>query len=140
MLEINGLKFPLDRKYYTKNGAHLWLLEEGDVLKVGMDAFGSDMAGLLTFLAVTPGEVGTAEAVGSFESAKFVSRLYSPVKGDVVAINESVINNPRKINDDPYSAWIFSIKPDGPLPSENIISGEDAVKVWIEEEFRKLEE
>ena len=111
MVEINGMKFPTDRRYYLKDSAHIWLKEEGEHIRIGMDAFASEMVGLLTYLSVDRKSTGKGEAIGSFEDAKFVSRLYSPVGGEVVSVNDEVINNPRLINDDPYRSWIAEIKP-----------------------------
>ncbi len=142
MLVINDMKFPLDRKYYTKNGAHMWLTEDNGQIKLGLDAFASEMAGFLTFFAVTSEEPDAGEAIGSFESAKFVSRFYSPISGKIVEVNKAAMANPKLINDDPYSAWIVSIEPRdiSELDSEFIIEGEEKVSQWIHEELRKIEE
>lgn len=141
MLEVKGMKFPLDRKYYTKDGAHIWLKTEDDVVKIGMDAFAVEMAGLLTYLTITENQTESGEAVGSFESAKFVSRFYSPISGQIVDINEEVIKNPRKINDDPYDSWIFAIKPNpGEYNNEYILEKEEDIKKWISEELKRVEE
>ena len=141
MLEIKGMKFPLDRKYYTKDGAHIWLKSEGDLVKVGMDAFAVEMAGLLTFLTVGKKEAKSGEAVGSFESAKFVSRFYSPINGEIVDVNEEVLKNPRKINEDPYNSWIMMIKPEADEDSKKyILEDENEIKKWISEELKRVEE
>ena len=52
MIKVSGMSFPMDRSYYTKESAHLWVKKEGDggTVKIGMDAFGAKNAGLLTFL------------------------------------------------------------------------------------------
>ena len=141
MVNIEGLDFPLDRKYYSKDGAHLWVQQEGDVVKVGMDAFATEMAGLLTFLSLEGDTAEADKAIGSFESAKFVSRLYSPIRGDIVAVNDDVLNNPRKINDNPYESWIFKIRPAEPQGSdEHFLLTEEEITAWITEEFRRLAE
>ena len=143
MIEINGMKFPMDRKYYTKDGAHIWLSVEDDIVKIGMDAFSTEMTGLLTFLTITTKKVKCGEAIGSFESAKFVSRLFSPFDGEIVAINETVLNNPRMINEDPYDSWIVAVKPDdreAGLRSEHILETEEEISSWISEEMKRLEE
>ena len=141
MLEVKGMKFPLDRKYYTKDGAHIWLKTEDDIVKVGMDAFAVEMAGPLTYLTITGNQTEGGEAVGSFESAKFVSRFYSPISGQIVDINEEVIKNPRKINDDPYNSWILAIKPNpGEYNKKYILEKEEDIKKWISEELKRVEE
>ena len=143
MIEVNGMKFPLDRKYYTKNGAHIWLSVEDDVVKIGMDAFATEMTGLLTFLTITMKEVKCGEAIGSFESAKFVSRLFSPIDGEIVAINEMAMKNPRMVNEKPYDSWLVAIKPDDiedALKSEHILETEEEISSWISQEMKRLEE
>jgi len=139
MLEIEGMAFPLDRKYYFRNGSHLWLKEDGDIVKVGMDAFAAEMVGFLSFLTVAKKHAEEGEAIGSFESAKFVSRLRSPVTGDVVELNEQVINNPRKINEDPYESWILAMKPDDPSCLEGLLAGEGEIRKWISDELKRQE-
>lgn len=141
--EINGMNFPLDRVYYTKDGSHIWLKQEGDLIRIGLDAFLVDYAGYLTFLTVKEKQVRVGESIGSFESAKFVSRLYSPVDGEIVAVNDEVINNPRKINEDPYNSWILAVKPDPSVlegESEYLLNTEEAILNWISEEIKKVEE
>ena len=140
MLEINGMTFPLDRKYYARNGAHLWLKEDGDKVKVGMDAFAAEMVGFLSFLTVDGKHVEEGEAMGSFESAKFVSRLRSPITGEVVDVNEQVVNNPRMINDSPYESWILAIRPDQPSEQEGLLVSEGDIKNWISDELRWQED
>ena len=143
MIEVNGMKFPLDRKYYTKNGAHIWLSVEDDIVKIGMDAFATEMTGLLTFLTITKKEVKSGDAIGSFESAKFVSRLFSPIDGEIVAINEMAMKNPRMVNEKPYDSWLVAIKPDNienALNSEHILGTEEEISSWISQEMKRLEE
>ncbi len=143
VVEINGMNFPLDRVYYTRDGAHIWLKQEDELIKIGMDAFLVEYAGYLTFLTVNESRVKVGESVGSFESAKFVSRIYSPTDGEIVAVNEEVIKNPRKINEDPYDSWIFAVKPDSSIlddESEYILDNEEKILKWISEEIKKVEE
>ena len=142
MVTIGNMDFPLDRQYYTKSGAHMWLKEEDGSIRIGLDAFASEMAGFLTFFSVNSDEPKAGEAIGSFESAKFVSRFYSPISGKVVEVNKEAMANPKLINDDPYSAWIVSIQPSNmaELGSEFIISSEGDVQQWINSELKKLEE
>ncbi|MDP6154688.1 MAG: glycine cleavage system protein H [Candidatus Thermoplasmatota archaeon] len=143
MLEINGMNFPLDRVYYTRDGAHIWLKQEDDLIKIGMDAFLVEYAGYLTFLTVNESRVKVGESIGSFESAKFVSRLYSPADGEIVAVNDEVIKNPRKINEAPYESWIFAVKADSAVldgESEYLLDDEEKIVKWISEEIKKVEE
>ena len=140
MIEINGMKFPLDRKYYTKNGAHLWLKLEKDSIKIGMDAFAAMMTGIISFITVNKKAAKSGESIGSFESAKYISKLYSPVSGKIIEINDNVLKDPSKINKNPYISWIFKIEPDDKKnKSKFIIEDKDKISNWITEEIKKLE-
>ncbi|UCF07523.1 MAG: hypothetical protein JSW28_07700, partial [Thermoplasmata archaeon] len=141
MIEINNLRFPLDRKYYRGNGSHIWLKEEGDTVRVGMDAFLTENAGYLSYLTIDNMDVSQGEAMGSFESAKFVSRFYSPVSGKIVSINEDVVNDPIRVNKDPYQSWIVEIKPQllaDDLKSQDILEGVDVIRAWVTEDLKRL--
>ena len=139
LIEIKGMKFPLDRKYYTKNGAHLWLKFEGDLIRVGMDAFAAEMIGNITFLIVDKKRVKSGEEIGSFESTKYISRLYSPVCGEIIDINEHILRNPFEINKKPYNSWIFKIKPEDTNDEfKYIIEGENNIVKWISDEIKRV--
>jgi len=139
LLNVKGLRFPLDRKYYTKNGAHLWLKQEGNLVKIGMDAFAAEMLGFLTFLSVTKRHVKSEEAIGSLESSKFISKFYSPISGKIIAVNDQVLSNPRKINDSPYDSWVLAMKPDNKVyEGKYIIEESDEILRWISKEIKRL--
>jgi glycine cleavage system H protein len=143
LIEIKNLKFPIDRKYYKRNGNHIWLKEEGDIIKIGMDSFLTENAGYLSYLTLDSDKFKQGEAIGSFESAKFVSKFYSPVEGEIVNKNEEVINDPIRINKDPYNAWIAEIKPtnfESDLKSDDILDSEENIRKWIEDEVKRLDE
>jgi glycine cleavage system H protein len=143
MVEIENLRFPTDRKYYTKSGSHIWIKEEGDVVKIGMDSFLTENAGYLSYLTIDNTEFNQGDSIGSFESAKFVSKFYSPVSGKVVKTNEDVLNDPIKINKDPYNSWIVEVKPTdlkSDFKASEILEGEDNIKNWITEELKRLDE
>jgi glycine cleavage system H protein len=140
LLKIRGMKFPLDRKYYIKDGAHIWLKSFGNFVKIGIDAFATEMAGSIKFLNISKRRAKIGEAIGTYESAKFVSKFYSPINGKIIAVNDQVINNPQKINDNPYNSWIVAMKPDNNKDvCEYIIEGKDEIWNWISNEVRRVE-
>ena len=95
---------------YTKS--HEWLEElEEDVVRVGLTDFAQDSLGDLVFVnlpqvgdAVTAGEV-----FADVESVKAVSDVYSPLSGEVTAVNEELLDAPQLINESPYGAWIIEV-------------------------------
>ncbi|MCK5561631.1 MAG: hypothetical protein KAJ51_13595 [Thermoplasmata archaeon] len=142
-VEIDNMKFPLDRVYYRGKGSHTWLKLEEGVVKVGLDAFLTANAGYLNYITIEDKSAKTGDSIGSYESAKFVSNFYSPITGTIKEINNEVINNPTLINEDPYNSWIVMIEPtnlEQDLSSEDILQAEPEIKNWIEAEVKRLEE
>ncbi|HBE94073.1 MAG TPA: glycine cleavage system protein GcvH [Desulfovibrio sp.] len=96
---------------YTKS--HEWTKIDGDTATVGITQFAQEQLGDLTFVDLPKaGDQVTAGAeMGSVESVKAASELYSPVTGEVVAVNEDLASAPEKINQDPYGAgWMIQVK------------------------------
>src|SRR5690625_60837 len=89
---------------------HEWLNDE-DPVRIGITDYAADQLGDVVFAELPEvGDTVTAgEVCGELESTKSVSELYSPVTGTVVESNEDVIQNPERINEDPYgSGWLFT--------------------------------
>jgi glycine cleavage system H protein len=142
-IEIENMKFPLDRFYFKGNDSHIWLKVEDGIVKIGLDTFLTDNAGYLNYITIDSKEAKSGESIGYYESAKFVSKFYSPITGEIIEVNDKVINNPILINEDPYDSWIVAIKPiklEEELESENIMQKEEELKNWIETEVKRLEE
>ncbi len=142
VLKVGEYEFPLDRLYYRGRNAHIWVKREGDTLLLGIDAFLAESAGYLNYLSVTAERLERGEAFANIESAKFVSKLYSPVAGRVVEVNREVMENPRLVNQSPYEAWIVRVKPssEAELSHEELLSESEEIKAWIEQEIARLEE
>jgi glycine cleavage system H protein len=102
---------PTDRKYSKE---HEWIkLEEGSRGLVGITHFAQDQLGDVVYLDLPP--VGTrleqSAKLGEVESVKAVSDIYSPVKAEVVEINQDVIDHPEVVNDDPYErGWLLRVE------------------------------
>ena len=97
---------------YTES--HEWVRPEEDGnVTVGITEFAQDALGDIVFVEL-PKIGATYEAkkeIAVIESVKAASDIYAPINGEVVAINDAVVDNPGSINDDAYSAWLFKIKP-----------------------------
>lgn len=95
---------------YTKS--HEWLKEEADgSYTVGLTDYAQDQLGDIVFinLPAEGDEAEAGEALADVESVKAVSDVFSPVTGTVSAVNEELMDEPQKINQDPYEAWIAKI-------------------------------
>lgn len=96
---------------YTKS--HEWTKIEGDTATVGITQFAQEQLGDLTFVDLPKAgdQVIAGAEMGSVESVKAASELYSPVTGEVLAVNEDLVSAPEKINQDPYGAgWMIKVK------------------------------
>ncbi|ACU96381.1 glycine cleavage system protein GcvH [Saccharomonospora viridis] len=102
---------PEDLRYSRE---HEWVRTDGDgVVTVGVTAFAADSLGDVVFVQLPEAgsNVTAGEVCGEIESTKSVSELYSPVTGEVVELNESVVDSPETVNSDPYDAgWLFKVR------------------------------
>ena len=100
---------PNDRRYAE---THEWALLEGDVVTVGISDHAQHALGDIVYVeAPDTGQQLTAEDdCCVVESVKAASDIYAPVSGEVVAVNNAVVDDPQSINKDPYGSWIFKIK------------------------------
>jgi glycine cleavage system H protein len=95
---------------YTKE--HEWALIEGDTVTVGITDFAQSQLGDIVFVELP--EVGTElelnSTFGVVESIKSVSDLYAPISGEVIEINEELVDSPEKCNEAPYESWFIKLK------------------------------
>jgi glycine cleavage system H protein len=97
--------------YYSKD--HEWLRVEGDTGTVGITDHAQSSLGDVVYVELPkPGETFSAHDVfGSVESVKAVSELYFPVGGEIVESNQSLNDEPEKVNTDPYGdGWMVRIR------------------------------
>ena len=96
---------------YTEE--HEWIDHEDGVATVGITEHASEALGDIVFVELP--EVGTIVSKGDeivvIESVKAASDITAPIDGEIIAINEAVVDAPSSVNADPMSAWFFKIKP-----------------------------
>ncbi|MGW2742889.1 glycine cleavage system protein GcvH [Streptomyces sp. NPDC001450] len=93
---------------------HEWARKEADgTITVGISDHAQKALGDVVFVElVDVGKVFEAgEAAGVVESVKAATEIYTPVGGEVIAVNEELSDSPELINEDPYDSWIFKLKP-----------------------------
>ena len=92
---------------------HEWILSDGDVATIGITKHATEMLGDIVF-AELPDKGSNVEkdgTAGVVESTKAASDVYTPVSGEVLDINQTIVDDPSKINEDPEgSAWFFKLK------------------------------
>jgi glycine cleavage system H protein len=97
--------------YYSKD--HEWLLVEGAAGTVGITDHAQSALGDVVYVELPkPGETfGAHDVFGSVESVKAVSEIFFPVGGEVTEVNESLNDEPEKVNSDPYGeGWMVRIR------------------------------
>jgi glycine cleavage system H protein len=107
---------------YTDN--HEWVRLEADgTVTVGITWHAQDRLGDLVYFG-SP-QVGNifdkGQECGVVESVKTAADIYSPMSGEVVAVNRELENNPERINQDPYAAWMFKLKPRTPAEVDGLL-------------------
>lgn len=108
---------------YTKE--HEWVCVEGDTGTVGITMHAQSELGDIVYVELPkPGAAAEqGKVIGSVESVKAVSDIYSPVSGEVVAVNESLAEAPEKLNLDPHGdAWLVKIRLSAPSELENLMT------------------
>ena len=97
--------------HYSKD--HEWVRVEGDIAVVGITDYAQNSLGDVVYVELPKaGESFAAnESFGSVESVKAVSEVFSPVSGEISAVNESLNDEPEKVNQDPYGdGWMIRVK------------------------------
>ena len=115
-----------DNFRYTKE--HEWVLVEGDTGTVGITDHAQKELGDIVYVDLP--KIGfiaeQGKTVGSVESVKAVSDLFSPVSGEIVAVNELLATTPEKLNEDPHgAAWLFKIKLSSPGEVGGLLTAAD---------------
>jgi len=104
------MEFPENLKY-TKE--HEWARIEGGVVVVGVTEYAQESLGEIVYVELPEegSKVSRSEAFGVVESTKAVSDLFAPVSGTVVEVNDTLMDSPELINEDPYEeGWLIRIE------------------------------
>lgn len=111
---------------YTKD--HEWVKVEGNVVTVGITDFAQGELGDIVYVeADSLDETLDSEAVfGTVEAVKTVSDLFMPVAGEIIEFNESLEEEPEKVNEDPYGdGWMIKIRLTDSTELDSLLSSED---------------
>ncbi len=117
---------PADLKYVA---SHEWLkLEDDGIITVGITDHAQDLLGDVVFVELP--EVGRTvsadEEIAVVESVKAASDVYAPIAGEIVEINDELVDSPELANEDPYGkAWFFKIKPANPADYDGLMTADE---------------
>jgi glycine cleavage system H protein len=111
---------------YTKD--HEWVSVDGDIGTIGISKYAEQSLGDIVYVDVP--KVGASleagKTLGSVESVKAVSDIYSPVTGEVTEVNTELATAPEKINEDPYEkGWLAKINLSAPDELKGLMNAAD---------------
>lgn len=116
---------PEDNRYAK---SHEYVHVEGDVATIGITDYAQKELGDVVFVELP--QVGSAldaaDELGSIESVKAVSELFSPVSGEVIEINDALAENPALVNTDPWGdGWMIRIRMSDPTEVDELMTAEE---------------
>jgi glycine cleavage system H protein len=122
------MSYPNNFKY-TKE--HEWVSVEGDTGTIGITDHAQEELGDIVFVNLP--KVGSkteqGQSFGSVESVKAVSDIYSPLSGEVTAVNDLLSTSPEKLNEDPHgAAWLIKLKLSTAAQINDLLSADDYQK------------
>jgi len=128
------MKLDKDARYTNE---HEWIRKEGELFVYGISDHAQDQLSDIVYLE--PPEVGDSfaqgDSIGVVESVKAASDLYLPMDGEIVEVNDALVDAPEIMNSDPYGeAWIIKFKASDPAEFDKLMSSEDYEKYTQEEE------
>ena len=127
------MNIPAELKY-TKD--HEWIRIEGDVATVGITDFAQGELGDIVYVEVETLDetLDKEEVFGTVEAVKTVSDLFLPLSGEIIAFNETLEEEPEKVNSDPYGeGWIMRIQAENDADLEDLMDAE-AYGAYLEQE------
>lgn len=138
-MKIGKYEMP-DELYYNKG--HCWARIQDDIAEVGYDHFGERLAGPIKNVELLDEEdlITQNEPFGTLSSGKWAGKLESPVSGEIVEVNEDIVNNPQKINENPYSSWLVKIRLEDSGELDQLMKGgTEALQNWLTGEISQFE-
>lgn len=108
---------------YSKD--HEWVAVEGDIATIGITDYAQHSLGDVVYIDMprVGDKFSTHEAFGSVESVKAVSEIFTPVAGEVTAVNDGLNDTPEAVNNDPYgSGWMVKVKMDNPGEADAMLA------------------
>ena len=116
---------PNDRRYSKE---HEWLKIDGDAATIGITDYAQEQLGDVVYVDLpAPGTTITQfEKMGEVESVKAVSDLFTPASGEVLEINQAVVEKPELVNSDPHGeGWLIRIKLSDASEADKLLSSEE---------------
>ncbi len=119
-----------EENYYSKN--HEWAYVDENTVTVGITDYAQDSLGEIVFVELPEegSKVSQSEPFGVVESVKTSSDLFAPVSGTVIEVNQSIVDDPGTLNDDPMNdGWMIRIEMDTEKELANLIRAPEYKKL-----------
>ena len=107
---------------------HEWVLDNDEYALIGLTDYAVEQLGDVVFIELpeTGNTFSKDEVFATIESVKAASEIYMPVSGEIIEVNEQLINSPELINEDAFQSWLVKIKPENfKEDSEGLMDYED---------------
>ena len=120
--------------HYSKD--HEWVRVEGDLAVIGITDYAQNSLGDVVYVELPKAgdKFAANESFGSVESVKAVSEVFTPIAGSVVTINESLADEPEKVNSDPYGeGWMIRLRMENASEVDSLLTAAEY------EDFTKAE-
>jgi len=116
--------------------SHEWVKLDSDTATIGITDYAQQQLGDVVFIELP--QIGSKaqqnSQIGTIESTKAASELYSPISGQVTEVNSELVNNPQWVNESPADkGWMVKLKVDNPAELDSLLD-EDAYKKFVESE------
>jgi glycine cleavage system H protein len=118
---------PADRKY-TKD--HEWAMLDEGLVVVGITDYAQEQLGDIVYVELPQAgdTVEKSQSFGIIESVKAASDLFAPISGEVVAINEELVDRPELVNQEPYEGgWMVKVQPEDEMQMDDLLTAEEYV-------------
>ena len=120
-----SIKFPNYLKYAD---THEYVKEENGLFKIGVSEFAIDQLGDIVFVELVDkgSNLKKGETFGTIESVKAVEEVYLPFSGEIISVNEGVIDNPEILQNDPIcDGWLVIIKPEANVSLDGLMNSDE---------------
>ena len=118
-------QIPAELKYID---SHEWIRDEGNgIVTVGITDFAQEQLGDVVFVELPEvgSEINKDDSIAVVESVKAASDIYAPISGEIIEINEELVDEPEKANSEPYDgAWFFKVKLSEASELEDLLTAE----------------
>ena len=116
----------IEELYYSKNDE--WIKVENDIGTIGITDYAQDQLGDIVYVEeIKKGtNLNKGDVISTVESVKAVSDVYSPISGEIIEVNQAIIEDPSIINKDPFGkGWFAKIKMDHPEELDELMSASE---------------